>query len=99
MFVTPDNFKFLYKYGKKEKGLRKTLNKKLPINKKFIQRYVLYYTGLDLHAPVLIEWELEEYYKGKLTNREIKELGDYLSLLAFVFCKKHNLVYFNIEKI
>ncbi len=86
----PTNARFLFKYGKPEKGLRKSVNKKLKINEQYIQRYVLFYSGINTHLPYGMEFDFETIYTGILTYKERKELGDLLSNIAFEFVKEKN---------
>ena len=89
MFVTPENLDFLRKTNGK---VRKTLNKKLPLYKRFIQRYVLYYAGYNNHMPWGIEMDMEVELRGKLTRQEIKEIGDWLSAIALGFCIDNKII-------
>ena len=86
----PTNLNFLFKYGKPEKGLRKSVNKKLPFIQQYIQRYVLFYTGINWHLPYGMEFEFEMKYDGILTSKERKELGDLLADIAYEFVKKYD---------
>ena len=84
----PTDLNFLYKYGKPEKGLRKSVNKQLNIYQQFIQRYVLFYLQINPHAPYGMELDFQAFFKDKLTQKEITQLSNILADIAFIFARK-----------